>query len=214
MYSQKQFRIIKITEDFPITDLNNINWNKATEIPVTKYWSGKIAPVGRHFKTKLLWSETALYVRFEANQDEPLVINKTPNLTSKTNGLWERDVCELFLAPNPEEFRKYFEFEVAPTGEWIDLAIYQMPDKRETDFEYKSGMQTFAKIENNKIWMAIKIEWQAFGKIPKAGEIWKGNILRCVGFGETRGYITWQPTETEKPNFHVPEKFGEFEFVR
>ena len=204
---------IKFTKDFPITNLTNANWAKAAEISIKKYWSGEIAPIGRHFKTRLLWSNTALYVRFEASQNEPLVISETPNLTSKTNGLWERDVCEIFLAPNPKEFRKYFEFEVAPTGEWIDLEIHQMPNQRETNFAYESGMQTAAKIEKDKIWMAFKVEWKAFGKTPKAGEIWKGNIFRCVGSGETRGYLAWQPTETEKPNFHVPDRFGEFEFL-
>lgn len=210
---EKQIKIVKITEDFSISDLENEKWKLAGEVLINKYWSGEIAPVERHFKTRLLWSETALYVRFEANQNEPLIISENPNLSHKTNGLWERDVCEIFLAPNADEFRKYFEFEIAPTGEWIDLAIYQMPDQRETNFEYNSGMQPAAKIEDNKTWMAFKIEWLAFGKIPKTGEIWKGNILRCVGIGETRGYLAWQPTETEKPNFHVPEKFGEFEFV-
>lgn len=204
---------IIFTEDFPITDLADENWSKAREVSIEKYWSGENAPVGRHFNARLLWSETSLYVRFEANQNEPLVISETPNLSSKTNALWEKDVCEIFLAPNPNEFRKYFEFEVAPTGEWIDLEIHQMPEQRETNFAYESGMQTAAKIEKDKVWMAFKVEWAAFGKIPKSGEIWKGNILRCVGEGETRGYLAWQPTLTAKPNFHVPEKFGDFEFV-
>ena len=108
---------------------------------------------------------------------------------------------------------KYFEFEVAPTGEWIDLAVHQMPHKRETYSEYNSGMQTAAKIEKDKVWMAFKVEWKGFGKTPKSGEIWKGNIFRCIGSGETRGYLSWQATKTKTPNFHVPEKFGEFEFV-
>lgn len=208
-----KIEIKKVLTDFPIEKLDSESWNLAQEYLVTKYWSGESAPVGRHFKARLLWSESALYVRFEANQDEPLIVSDAPNLSSKTNGLWDRDVCEIFLAPNPKEFRKYFEFEVAPTGEWIDLAIYQMPDARETNFEYHSGMQTAAKLEDNKVWMAFKVEWQAFDKIPKTGEIWKGNILRCVGAIKSRGYLTWQPTLTPKPNFHVPEKFGEFEFV-
>ena len=209
-----KIEIKRISDNFSIEELDNDLWNSAQEYSITKYWSGETASVGRHFKTRLLWSNNALYVRFEANQNETLIISETPDLSSKTNGLWERDVCEIFLAPNAKEFRKYFEFEVAPTGEWIDLEIHQMPDQRETNFEYHSGMQTAGKIEKNKIWMAFKVDWIAFGKIPKTGEIWKGNILRCVGIGETRGYLAWQPTLTEKPNFHVPEKFGEFEFVK
>jgi alpha-galactosidase len=207
-----KIEIKRISDDFSIKELENDLWNSAQEYSITKYWSGETAPVGRHFKTRLLWSPDSLYVRFEANQTEPLVISETPDLCSKTNGLWERDVCEIFLTPNPLEFRKYYEFEVAPTGEWIDLQIHQMLDRRETNFEYNSGMQTAAKIEKDKILMTFKVEWQAFGKIPKAGEIWKGNILRCIGEGETRGYLAWQPTLTEKPNFHVPEKFGDFIF--
>ena len=119
-----------ISEDFPISELDNGLWKKAKSIKTKHYWSGEKAPKGRRFKTKLLWSDTALYVRFEANQKEPLVVSDTPNLESKTRGLWDRDVCEIFLAPNAKEFRKYFEFEVAPTGEWIDLGIYQKPDER------------------------------------------------------------------------------------
>ncbi len=207
-------KISFIENEFPIAELDSGIWEKAAEISIEKYWSGKIAPLGRHFKTRLLWSNTALYVRFEANQTEPLIISDTPNLSSKTHGLWDRDVCEIFLAPNPKEFRKYFEFEVAPTGEWIDLAVHQLPDQRKTDFEYLSGIQTVAKIEKDKVWMAIKIDWKAFGKTPKVGETWKGNIFRCVGAGEARGYLAWQPTKAPTPNFHLPEKFDEFEFTK
>ena len=208
-----KIKIHHIEKDFSIDEFNNEFWTTAKDVSVEKYWSGKIAPNGRHFKAKLLWSDTALYVRFEANQAEPLIINKNPNLTEKTDKLWNNDVCEIFIAPNPKEFRKYFEFEVAPTGEWIDLAVHQMPHKRETYSEYNSGMQTAAKIEDNKVWMAFKVEWKAFGKTPKVGDIWKGNIFRCIGNGETRGYLSWQGTNTKTPNFHVPEKFGEFKFV-
>jgi hypothetical protein len=207
--------IVKFVEkDFDVRELNHKSWAKAEEILLDKYWSGENAPVGRHAKAKLLWSKTAVYVRFEANQTEPLIVSATPNLTSKTKGLWDRDVCEIFLAPNKNEPRKYFEFEIAPNGEWIDLGIYQKPDERITDWDYVSGMQSAAKIEKNKIVMAIKVEWKAFGKTPQAGDVWLGNLYRCVGAGETRGYLAWSPTETAEPSFHVPEKFGEFEFVK
>ena len=207
-------KITHIKNDFSINELENEAWDKAKTIEVKKYWSGKNAPKSRQFKAKLLWSETALYVRFEANQNETLIVSETPNLKTKTKGLWDRDVCEIFLAPNKDEFRKYYEFEIAPNGEWIDLGIYQKPDERITDWEYSSGMQSKSLVGKNKVWMAIKIEWKAIGKTPKAGDVWLGNIFRCIGAGETRGYLAWSPTETKTPNFHVPEKFGEFEFVK
>ncbi len=203
-----------ISEDFPISELNNKSWKNAKNVKTKYYWSGEKAPDGRHFKTKLLWSDTALYVRFEANRKEPLVINDKPNLQSKTDKLWEKDVCEIFLAPNIAEFRKYFEFEIAPTGEWIDIGIHQMPDRREADWDYNSGMKTAAKIEKHKVIMTFKVEWKAFGKTPQVDDVWLGNILRIVGSEPNRGYLAWSPTLTEQPNFHVPEKFGEFEFIK
>ncbi len=135
-------------------------------------------------------------------------------MKTKTIGLWDRDVCEIFLAPNREEFRKYFEFEIAPNGEWIDLGIHQKPDERITDWDYNSGMKSAARIEKDKVIMAMKIEWKAFGTTPKAGDVWLGNILRAMGAEPNRGYLTWQPTMTEQANFHVPEKFGEFLFEK
>ncbi len=203
-----------ISEDFPISETGEKFWKEAQNIEIIHYWSGEKAPPGRRFKTKLLWSDAALYVHFEVNQNEPLVVSDNPNLKSKTRGLWNRDVCEIFLAPNEAEFRRYFEFEVAPTGEWIDLEIYQKPNERITIWDYDSKMKTRAQIEKSKIITAFKVNWKAFNTKPEAGDIWLGNIFRAVGKGETRGYLAWSPTKTNQPNFHVPEKFGKFVFVK
>ncbi|HEX8639043.1 MAG TPA: carbohydrate-binding family 9-like protein [Pyrinomonadaceae bacterium] len=209
-----KIKIAHIENDFFIDELDNNYWEKAQIVSIEKYWSGENAPLGRHFTAKLLWSDAALYVRFKANQTESLIVSETPETKTKTRGLWDRDVCEIFVAPNENEPSKYYEFEIAPTGEWIDLAIRQLPDKRETDFEYNSGMLSAARVEKDKVLMAIKIEWKAFGKTPQAGDVWLGNLFRCIGSGETRGYLAWSPTETKEPAFHIPEKFGEFEFVK
>ncbi len=214
MAASRRIRINHIASDIAISELNSEVWDRATDVAIGNYWSGVKAPEGRHFKVRLLWSATALYVRFEANQAEPLVVNDKPDLAVKTNGLWDRDVCEIFIAPNKAVRNKYFEFEIAPTGEWVDLGINVTPKRRITDLEYKSGMQSAVSVEDEKVVMAIRIPWTAFGKTPKAGDIWLGNLFRCVGKDPTRGYLSWQATKTKKPNFHVPSKFGEFEFVK
>lgn len=200
--------------DFPIDDLDSGFWKKASVLAIDKYWSGELAPLGRHFVAKLLWSETAFYVRFDANRSEALVVSTKPNLKSKTPGLWDRDVCEIFIAPDGNVPQKYFEFEIAPSGEWLDLSIEHLAGKREIDWEYVSGMESAARIENEKITMAVKVGWKAFGRTPKAGDMWLGNLFRCVGKGPERGYLAWQPTMTKTPDFHVPERFGRFEFVK
>ncbi|HEY2866981.1 MAG TPA: hypothetical protein VGJ02_07810, partial [Pyrinomonadaceae bacterium] len=109
---------------------------------------------------------------------------------------------------------KYFEFELAPTGEWIDLGIEATRSGLRRDDDYTSGMQTFAKIGPDTTTLVMRIEWKAFGRTPRAGDHWCGNLFRCAGRDPNRGYLAWQPTLTKKPSFHVSEKFGQFLFVK
>lgn len=212
MPQQRSLTIKHIDRDPAVGELNDPSWKNAAAITVDTYWNGKPAPSGRRFAARLLWSDTHLYVKFEAMQDEPLVISSKPNTRSKTMNLWDRDVCEIFLAPDKKEPKKYFEFEVAPTGEWIDVALDATSGKRVSNWDYESGMESAAAIREGAVTMAIKIPWKAFGKTPRTGDVWLGNIFRCIGKDPNRGYLAWAPTMTEAPNFHVPEHFGEFVF--
>ncbi|MGD9588188.1 MAG: carbohydrate-binding family 9-like protein [Pyrinomonadaceae bacterium] len=214
MPQPEKFEIKFVSEGPELRDPADPAWKNSTAVHVDKYWNGKKAPVGRRFNAKLLWSAAALYVRFEANQSEPLVVSEKPDLTKKTMGLWDRDVVEIFVAPDRSEPRKYFEFEAAPTGEWLDVALDATSGTRKSDWEYASGMEVSSRIEKGRVVMAMKIPWTAFGKTPKTGDVWLGNLLRCVGKDPDRGYLAWRPTMTERPNFHVPEAFGEFRYVR
>ena len=209
---QSTASVAYIADDFDINELENAAWQQARAVAVTTYWSGETAPEGRHFEARLLWSDTHLYAKFTARQTEDLVVNPTPNTTMKTNELWERDVCEIFIAPDRMRPNRYLEFEVAPTGEWIDLAIEIAGDVRNTDWEFASQMKIAADIADTSVTMAIKVPFAAFDASPARGDVWLGNIFRCVGSGTTRGYLAWRPTRTETPAFHVPSAFAEIRF--
>jgi hypothetical protein len=213
MNKKERVSITFTSADFPASEIDHSDWKSGRPVVVSEYWSGEPAPPGRHFEARMLWSDEHLYIRFDAAQAEPLVESVEPDLASKTLGLWDRDVVEIFIAPDPDEPRRYFEFEAAPNGEWVDLAIDLTSGSRETDVEYSSGMQVAARVEDGRVVTAIKIPWSSLHKRPESGEVWLGNLFRCVGRDPDRGYLAWSPTLTEKPNFHVPERFGEFKFV-
>lgn len=199
---------------FSLNDFENEIWQTGQEISINYYWSGVEAEKARQATARLLWTDEALFVKFTGNQQEPLIVHPEPETSRKAIGLWERDVFEIFVAPDRKSVYRYFEFEVAPTGEWLDLEIQILPSgERKTNFEYNSRMRAAAEISENTISAAVKIDWRALGEKPKTGDVWRGNLFRCIGIGEMRGYLTWQPTETAVPNFHVPEKFGYFEFL-
>jgi alpha-galactosidase len=204
--------VLRVREEIPAYDFFHAEWERARGLSLARYWSGEAAPPERHAEARLVWSSEALSVRFVCRQEEPLVISSEPQTLEKTLGLWERDVCEIFVAPDKDEPEHYFEFEAAPTGEWIDLEIRYRGTERETGWNYSSGMTAAARVEEGRVLIAMRVSWEAFGRKPRAGEIWRANLFRCVGSGEDRGYLTWQPTRTARPNFHVPQAFGLLRF--
>lgn len=209
MEDQKQvIEALRTATDVKVADLKSAAWNKARPAQLDRYWSGEAAPAGRRAEARILWSSKALHLRFVCPQAEPLVISSNPQTAKKTMGLWDRDVCEIFIAPDPTVVERYVEFEAAPTGEWLDVAIHWTPQRRESDWKFTSHMTAAAQIEKNRVTIGMRIPWNHWIHEPQAGERWRVNLFRCVGSDPGRGYVAWQPTRTPEPNFHVPQVFG------
>ena len=194
------------------TSLSHATWNDVPPNKIQHFWSGELAPSRRHAEARVCWSNEVLSARFVCTQREPLIVAETPITHQKTLQLWDRDVCEIFLAPDVSNPAKYFEFEAAPTGEWLDLKILVTPDGRETDWDYQSGMRVKTASGGESLTILIMIPWSDSIPKPEAGTQWRVNLFRCVGPEEPSRYLAWRPTETPEPNFHVPDKFGWLNF--
>ena len=191
--------------------LDDPAWSRAQPVHITRKWSGQLAPASRHAEVRIIWTEASLLARFVCRQEEPLTVNTNPELRTKTPRLWDRDVCEIFIAPGLETPQRYFEFEVSPVGEWIDIAITFSANERESDFEFESGMTAATRVGPGQVIVCMNIPWSHAIPKPKRDDRWRVNLFRCVGLGDER-YLAWQPTYSEVPNFHVPEVFGELRF--
>jgi len=162
-------------------------------------------------EVKGFWSDTGLYLLFIC----PYRALNTflPAQTSQPRlGLWDKDVVEVFLGDDWKNIRHYREFEIAPTADWIDLAIDL--DRKAQDKEWRSGWQTLARIdERAKIWYAAcRIPLKSISEKQVApGTEWRANLYRIDGEGPDpqRRFLCWQPTcaPNRDPN-HVPENFG------
>jgi len=194
------------------TDFDKEIWQECQQVGIEHYWSGEPAMSSRHAEARVCWSDEALHVRFHGKQKEPLIVTDRPYTDKKTIGLWDRDVCEIFLAPDPSQPWRYFEFEAAPTGEWLDLGIVVRPEGRATDWDFASGLTTAAKLEEERLLIGMRIPWSEALPKPQPGEVWRVNVFRCVGPEAPERYLAWLPTGTPEPNFHVPETFGTLRF--
>lgn len=194
------------------SDFENQIWSECLPVAIAHYWSGEPAPSSRHAEARICWSNEALHVRFVCKQQEPLIVSTDPRTDKKTLGLWDRDVCEIFVAPDPSNPWRYFEFEAAPTGEWVDLGITLTPSGRETDWDFASGFTTAARVEGERLTIGMRIPWGEAIPRPERGNLWRVNLFRCVGPESSDRYLAWQPTRTPEPNFHVPSAFGSLLF--
>ena len=184
-------------------------WQKAHPAVFCSDWQGKNPDEQRETQVRVLWSSQVLYLRFECRYRDLHVFTD-----SDTNGrrdhLWDRDVAEVFLQPDPSRERYYREFEVSPNGMWIDLDIFPggLAD-------LKSGLKKSVILDTDgHKWtaeLAIPLKALTPNFDPKA--IWRANFYRVEGKEEPRAYMAWQPTGTPTPNFHVPSAFGRLRFA-
>lgn len=185
-------------------------WSRATAVVFSRDWQGRNADTARHTEVRLLWTPDTLYARFVcAYLWLFLFEDSDPN--GRRDHLWDRDVAELFLQPDPSRPRYYKEFEVSPNGMWVDLDIF--PGGRR---DLESGLQRSAWLDpEHQVWaaeMAIPMPSLIAEFDPDA--VWRANFYRIEGRTEPRFYSAWQATNTEIPNFHVPGRFGKLRFER
>jgi hypothetical protein len=201
-----------VNEPIGADEFDHPAWQECERVKIAHYWSGEPASATRHAEVRVCWSDDALHVRFVGEQHEPLIVEEKPVTNKKTLGLWERDVCEIFLAPDAEHPERYFEFEAAPSGEWVDLGIVVKPAGRETDWNFDSGMTAAARLDRDQLIIGIRIPWGSSIPKPQKGDVWRANVFRCVGPEAPERYLAWRPTCTPEPNYHVPEAFGLLRF--
>ncbi|MFN2576075.1 MAG: carbohydrate-binding family 9-like protein [Pyrinomonadaceae bacterium] len=213
MVDDKTIAAPHLNADLNVADLDSASWERADPVKIVRYWSGEFAPRSRHCEARILWSDNALHLRFVGDQAEPLIVNLNPQGERKTMGLWDRDVCEIFIAPDSNDVERYFEFEAAPTGEWMEVGIQWRAETRESDWNFSSNMTTATRVETERVTIAMRIPWGHEIHQPQKDERWRINLFRCVGKDPDRGYLAWRATNTPKPNFHVPQVFGWLVFV-
>jgi hypothetical protein len=133
--------------------------------------------------------------------------------------LWNRDVVEAFINPQPERFAHYYEFELAPNNQWIDLEI----DLTKTPFNdagWDSHFEHVTKVDaENKVWMTeMRIPVRSMNvDAIRPGDEWRLNLYRADGPGHDaqRRFMCWSalPPGPNK-SFHQPASFGIIRFAK
>jgi hypothetical protein len=196
-------------------DPTSATWKNAGTASIVKDCSRQVDYPDLDTRVRGFWTDSSLYLLFACPYRS---LNRFPRAASGDDRekLWDRDVVEVFLGDDWKNIRHYREYEIAPTGERVDLAIDL--DGGGEGRAWNSGWETGASIDE-----AAKI-WYASARIPLAsvsnakvipGTRWRMNLYRIDGDGpdSVRRFLCWQPTcvVNRDPN-HVPEAFGALVF--
>lgn len=183
-------------------------WQRAAPIVFCSHWHGKGADPHRSTEVRILWSDTALYLRFRCKYRE-LFTYGAANSSGRKEHLWERDVAEAFLQPDRFGEHFYKEFEVSPDGLWLDLDVFASGD---TDLH--SGMRALADVNPAlRVWTAgVVIPMKSITTRFDPNSTWRANFFRVERREPNRAYLAWRPTHTPTPDFHKPEAFGLLRF--
>jgi hypothetical protein len=205
------------TRDFlPDGDLKKAIWRRASHVQFDHDWAGKRRYPQAETSIASCWTREQVYFAFSCKYSS-LNLFRSGNLDKDQWGLWERDVVEAFLNPEPQRVNHYYEFEVAPNNLWIDLEI-NLNQKPFNDPNWNSGFLHRTHI-GKSLWtceMRIPVASLAGpGYELRPHAEWRGNFFRADGAGDNteRRLLAWSPTLTLKPNFHVPTRFGIIRFV-
>jgi alpha-galactosidase len=184
-------------------------WDSSAPVSFDTDWHGKNADPGLETQVRLLWTPETLFLHYRS-RFRTITVFPDAEPSGRRDHLWDRDVAEVFLQPDPTYPGHYFEFEVSPNGYWIDLNI-----EHGERSDPQSGMKCRTQVdEKSKIWTAeLAIPLRSLALHFDPSSIWRVNFFRVEGASEPRFYSSWRPTNTPQPNFHVPTAFGKLKFL-
>ena len=206
-----------VAHDFvPDGNLDGGVWRLVPRVTFDHNYTGEKRYPALQTEVASLWSEKYVYFAFWCKYHE-INVYKGEDPAKERWGLWERDVVEVFLNPRPERVNHYYEFEVAPNNQWIDLEI-DLDKKPFNEAGWNSGFEHVVRVDaRHHLWMCeIRIPLSALKARIAPGTEWRGNFYRAEGTGtdEQRSLLAWSPVVAGPQAFHNPRRFGIIRFLR
>jgi hypothetical protein len=200
----------------PNGDTGKKAWKDAHWSRFSRGMSGKANYPEQATRVASLWTDKYIYFAFSCRYDA-LTVFEGEDISQERWELWNRDVAEVFLNPQPERQFHYYEFEVSPNNQWIDLEITR-GEKPNHDASWNSAFEHATRVDaKNHMWTAeMRIPLASIG-VPQAklGTEWRVNFFRAAGKGADtqRMFLAWS-TIPEGTTFHVPSRFGILRLVK
>jgi hypothetical protein len=206
-----------VTDFVPTGDLSKDVWKGVPRVKYDVEVRANKPFADSETQAASVWTPEYLYLAYRCRY-RALNVFEGEDIAKERFGLWYRDTAEAFINPTPEVFTHYYEFEVAPNNQWVDLEI-DLTKKPFGNVHWDSHFEHATRIdEKHHIWMAeMKIPVKSMGVSEiTPGAVWRINLYRLDGHGDDpqRRFLAWAPLPPgENRSFHQPASFGMIKFV-
>ena len=146
-----------------------VDWQRAVPVSFCSDWQGRQSDPARQTTVRILWDQETIYLHFDCSYRE-LFVFPDSDPSGRRDKLWDRDVAEVFLQPDPPAGHYYKEFEVSPNGMWIDLDI-----SPQGLADLKSGMTNTGEYRTTFNLSTVTKIYKAFGWQNSFGDIYVSN---------------------------------------
>jgi len=194
--------------------LDEADWAKAEPVgdfAFPWYESG----VKEQTEAKMLWDDTYLYVAFRCDDSNIWADHYD------TNAATYRDDCaEIFWNPNPGAGDMYYMFEMNCIGNLLSVHnnfVDKFGDRAARVMTPRIGRKIVGSVNSDHDYdtgwtLEVAIRFDEYPELskrtaPLPGDMWRVGLNRCGGKTNPQ-YSQWSPSQTERPNFHVPADFG------
>ncbi len=174
-------------------------------------------------KIKLLYNKDYIYVIFKV-EDKYI-----RSVYTEINSPVSKDSCvEFFFTPSNSKVTGYFNLETNAGGTRlirfqkgynIEKIMMDIEDIKSIEIAHSLPEIVKPEILTETTWtleyrIPLKM-LKSYSEItqPTKGVIWRANFYKTAGENSNPHYLSWNKIIHPDPNFHLPEFFGELEFL-
>lgn len=188
--------------DIESNSIGRINWDEFSYKPKVEF--------------KVFYSDSAIYIKYDVFE-KAILANHVD-----TNGPVYQDSCvEFFISPGDG---KYYNFEFNCIGTRYAASGDKRENREITDSKLVETIRTYSTLGSDPFKERIgDISWSLTAEIPFnlftdknikdiKGSLMKANFYKCGDELSEPHFVSWNNIDTENPDFHRPEFFGEINF--
>ena len=197
-----------VSADYTITKVQGeADWSSIPVLPIAQIlWK---PDAGIRAQAQLCYNDDTLFVHLQATEREIRAENTEP-----LSPVYQDSCLEFFF--RPEGHGAYFNFEINPNG---CLCLQYGADRSNRSSIVREDAAAYFNIRTNR----TDDGWEVFYDIPLEflrsfipdytfSGVMQANFYKCGDKTAQPHYLAWMPVETEQPDYHRPEYFGNMQF--